>query len=665
MKLLWGMIACCGLGWTGAAAAAESYALGSPMTLPSGQWGGSVAVGDVTGDQRDDIVAVTDQGSDPANDGVAFIYVQRADGSLDAPRKIPLGYPHSAPIVLVNLDRDAAQEIVIALPDAAIKLLDWTGAAFATADVSVPGGCSQLVAMDIDRDTHPDLVCTGYPQSTFLFGDGAGGFRSRQAAPANFGGGWDLKAADVSGDGIPDLVGISDKIHVLVHDGVGAFRAEQTYELPASAWSPVALTLGDYNADGRTDIAVITDGNVPIAALWLYLQGGTGAFQSPIGQPSDDIPRALASADLDGDGRKDLVVSHVGWHSVGVYLQGTPGMEPEALFGDEDLQGDARALAVGDVDGDRCPDVVTIDPNYALEVRKGSHCRTPVHHDFDSDGSADLLWRNTVSGANVAWGSAESMLPMPIATIARQAWQVAGAGDFDGDRFDDVLWHNAGTGENVVWPGASEYRRYSLAYFPDKAWGLAGIGDFNGDGADDLLWRNVVTGANVAWQFGDFRRAQPVTTVADPHWVVQGTDDFDGDGRDDIFWRNNATGANVIWRAADSRTKQPVTGVTNLGWRVVGTGDFNGDRKADLLWRLPSTGKNVIWLSGNPATQVATAAIAGDWSVAQVDDFDGDGRSDIVWRNAASGANRLWPAGKASLGRVLTTVDDPAWKIAR
>src|SRR3989454_966241 len=149
-----------------------------------------------------------------------------------------------------------------------------------------------------------------------------------------------------------------------------------------------------------------------------------------------------------------------------------------------------------------------------------------------------------------------------LRTVADLNWTIAGVGDFDGDGKADILWRNTSTGENYIYfmdgtaikPGEGFIRTVA-----DQSWKVAGIGDFDGDGRDDILWRNTVTGQNYLYPM-DGLAIKPaegyLRTVADLSWQIAGVGDFDGDGKADVLWRNSASGQNYIY---------PMNGTTILG----------------------------------------------------------------------------------------------------
>jgi hypothetical protein len=284
-------------------------------------------------------------------------------------------------------------------------------------------------------------------------------------------------------------------------------------------------------------------------------------------------------------------------------------------------------------------------------------------HDFNGDTVADVLWRNSSTGSNTIWKSANAATQQAVSGLGAQGWKVAGIGDFDFDYRADILWRNELSGANAIWRSGNALTQQPISSVASLGWKVAGVGDFNGDQRSDILWRNGSTGANTIWLSGNSATQQAVVGVS-LAWQVAGIGDFDGDYYSDILWRNGGTGANVIWRSGKNATQQPVTGITDLAWQIVGIGDFYGDGKSDILWRHSGTGVNAIWRSGNYATQQPITSVGNlAWRVAAVGDYNNDGRSDILWRNGSTGANTIWRSGNAAQQQAMTGVSNLAWSI--
>src|SRR5205809_723236 len=146
--------------------------------------------------------------------------------------------------------------------------------------------------------------------------------------------------------------------------------------------------------------------------------------------------------------------------------------------------------------------------------------------DFDGDGKADILWRNAVTGENYIYlmnglsiasaGSVRSVDP-------RAGWEGQGSGDFDGDGKADILWRNSSTGENYLYVmnGLTIASEGYLRTVVDQAWQVKGVGDFDGDGKADILWRNTVTGEDYAYFMNGSVIASEgsLNTAADPYWM--------------------------------------------------------------------------------------------------------------------------------------------------
>ena len=285
--------------------------------------------------------------------------------------------------------------------------------------------------------------------------------------------------------------------------------------------------------------------------------------------------------------------------------------------------------------------------------------------DFDGDGKADLLWRNTNTGQNVVWKSANSATPLAVSAVNDQSWIVAGVGDFNRDGKADILWRNIGTGQNIIWKSGNSHTAQAVATVASQSWMVAGVGDFDGDGTADILWRNIASGQDVIWKAANSATPLAVGPVSDQNWSVVATTDFDGDHKADILWHNGKTGASLIWKSGNAKTTIAVTTVTNVSWTIVGAGDFNGDGKADILWRNTSTGQNVIWKGGNSTTTQAVGTVNNfAWAIVGIGDFDGDHKADLLWRNGATGQNVLWKSANGATTGAVSTVGNLAWIVA-
>ena len=227
----------------------------------------------------------------------------------------------------------------------------------------------------------------------------------------------------------------------------------------------------------------------------------------------------------------------------------------------------------------------------------------PINPDFNSDGNADILWRNSSTGENIVWNMNGNVLlgaNYPDA-VADLNWKIAGLADFNNDTKVDILWRNYSTGQNYVWfmNGAIHTGGAYVDAVPDVDWKIVGAADFNGDNKPDIVWRNFSTGMNYIWFMdgtahlgGSFFDAVPDTL-----WKIAGLGDFNKDGKTDILWRNYSTGQNYIWfmNGATHTIGAFIDWVAELDWNIVALADFNKDGSIDILWRNGMTGLNVIW----------------------------------------------------------------------
>jgi hypothetical protein len=283
------------------------------------------------------------------------------------------------------------------------------------------------------------------------------------------------------------------------------------------------------------------------------------------------------------------------------------------------------------------------------------HLCPTFSHDFNGDGLSDIAWRNTTTGDVAIWqmngttiSQASDFANVPVAA----GWSIVGQRDFNGDGNADLLWRNS-NGDLAIWlmNGATVSQATDLGIVA-SAWSVAGTGDFNGDGDGDILWRNTTTGDVTIWLMNGttiFQATDFANVPVASGWTIAGTGDFNGDGKTDILWRNTTTGDVSIWLMNGTTIIQTVD-FANVpvasGWTIAGTGDFNGDGYADILWSNTSTGDVAIWLMNSTtllqASDFANVPVASGWTIAETGDFYGAGYSDILWRNTTTGDVAIW-----------------------
>jgi hypothetical protein len=162
--------------------------------------------------------------------------------------------------------------------------------------------------------------------------------------------------ADFNGDGKPDLAGIvNGQVEVLLGNGDGTFQPEKTTSINA----PVSLVAADFNGDGTADLAVVYQ-YYPTGGVSILLSNGDGTFRMgpPVTLPSNAVPSSAAAGDFNGDGRPDLAVP-LSNHTVAILLGEQDGAFHAPIL--YPVGPEPSIAAVADFNGDGIPDLAVAD----------------------------------------------------------------------------------------------------------------------------------------------------------------------------------------------------------------------------------------------------------------------------------------------------------------
>jgi len=128
--------------------------------------------------------------------------------------------------------------------------------------------------------------------------------------------------ADLNGDGNLDLAvaNLNDNtVSILLGNGDGTFKAQVSYPTTSGSVSgPTAMATGDFNGDGKVDLAITNGGDNTVSIL---LGKGDGTLQAPLEFATGNVAAGVAAGDFNGDGRLDVEVADLNANTVSIMLQ--------------------------------------------------------------------------------------------------------------------------------------------------------------------------------------------------------------------------------------------------------------------------------------------------------------------------------------------------------
>jgi hypothetical protein len=354
----------------------------------------SVAVADVNGDGIPDLLVATtvDQGGGN-NPGVAAVYLGNSGslGSYQQGATYPTTGTDPSGIAVLNLSSTsgAGTDLVVSnFGSGTATVLPHDpanpGKYLAGTTLMTGGQPNQVISADINGDGVPDLVFADLSTSgnaVVVLQDGA--HPGQFLAPLNLPTGGmtpSVAAADLNGDGLVDVVAVdfdsngnNGQVSVFLQNPASPGSFQQPVTFPAGA-QPQAVRIADVNGDGLPDLVVANRGpggdGTGAPGVSVLLQDAThpGSFLAPVAYATPWGAIDVAVADLNGDGKPDLVVASLGpapTGAVSVLLQNASTPGTFAAANSYSGFGQPLSVAIADLNGDGHPDIAVADGNNA------------------------------------------------------------------------------------------------------------------------------------------------------------------------------------------------------------------------------------------------------------------------------------------------------------
>ncbi|MBZ5651981.1 MAG: DUF11 domain-containing protein [Acidobacteriia bacterium] len=357
-----------------------------------------------------------------------------------------------------------------------------------------------------------------------------------------------IVVGDFNGDGKSDLAVAnfgSSNVSILVNKGDGTFQAAATS--PAGT-APQAMAAGDFNGDGKLDVVLINQGSPTSGtsgAIFLLPGNNDGTFQAPVQIEANQFPVSVAVADLNADGKPDLILGDAARGTLTILLGKGDGTFQKPATITLASSGSVAALVVNDFNADNKVDIVAAispGPVFILLGNGDGSFLAPVQittvstslhllaGNFDADGKLDLVLRIETPRPptcrrppcfssdrfQVFTGNGDGTFnPATSVTTLNSSPGNLAAGDFNADSKLDLILSRGGAG--ILYLGRNNTTFLSLPPLWSRLGTFVAAADLNGDNLSDLAVtdttnNNVVVFLNTSPTSGaDLSVTEPAT----------------------------------------------------------------------------------------------------------------------------------------------------------
>ena len=449
----------------------------------------------------------------------------------------------------------------------------------------------------------------------------------------------------------------------------GAFTAQNKINLTYML-DPFDLTSGDYNGDGKQDIAAMIGAGLVVTEYGM----GDGAFQNEL---LWNVPQGnfIHTTDANLDGKADLISiqgrsSNTNYISVLTNTNFTGFTAPKPIFYGE------KMITAGDLNNDDLLDVITANETefvgnsyIAYALNDGARSFLPAHTvdngpnglqvlrtgDFNGDGKLDVVSAHEDNSRmiEVYLGNGSGTLATGIPTSLNIVSNDAVVGDFNADGKDDLfVASESGQGYSLLATGTGTFTiapNFPITLSTEGFGVNLQKGDFNSDGKIDIVANGTFNSngkVDIYAGAGNGQFSLLAANVAPLMKAIVG--DFNGDGKLDlagfasgIFPANGIAG--VLGDGAGGFGQPFTRTITGFEIRSLISGDFNDDGRDDVAYALglgDGTGLTILLSDANGTVPAWRAPV--DYTVGAnpsnitAADFDNDGKTDIGYTNGIS-----------------------------
>jgi len=557
----------------------------------------SLGVGDFNGDGKVDVAVADDTA------GSVYILLGKGDGTFVLKATYILYEPGS--IAVGDINHDEKLDLVIDTSGGFNVFLGAGDGTFTQLPTVLTPGFEffGLAIADFNQDGNPDVAVTSSTTSvnylSIYFGNGDGTFQSPVNYVMDLPSQFFVTAGDLNHDGVPDLVDITaNGVEVLLNFDHGSFGPPVAY---ATDLGPTVAAIHDFNTDGHVDIAVANGGPNDLGSLSILLGNGDGTFLGATNYNAGNGTSGFAMAatgDFDLDGKGDVAVATQ--DGVSIFLTGKNGvLKNTGTYGSA-----ASSVSVGDLNRDGKPDLVTLtgqsigvmlgngDGTFQEQVTYAANATSLALGDFNGDGKLDVVV-TTPTSVTVYLGNGGGTLGKTVTSPAAGPGPITVA-DFNGDgKLDLAIVNSSEVGGFAVLLGNGDGTfGPPVTYFTSLSPNSIVAADLNSDGKLDLVIAGYSLSVYVALGNGDGTFQPPVAYSSGGWSQFVAVADFNGDGKLDVaaanpilYPRGDAFGGNVsvLLGNGDGTLQNATTYIAGTYPSWVGALDLNNDGAPDLV----------------------------------------------------------------------------------